>query len=388
MATTTDYYQVLSVSRDANGDVLKKAYRKLAVKYHPDKNPDDPSAEEKFKEISEAYDVLSDEDKRAAYDRYGHDAFKSGGMGNAAGGGGAYQDPFDIFKEVFGQQAGGGGGGGGIFEQFFGGGGQQQQAGGPRRGSDLRYGLEITLEEAAFGAEKDLELEKYANCDSCKGKGSKDSAGKKQCATCGGHGQVIASRGFFQVRQACPECNGAGTVIANPCDDCGGEGRLEKISRIKIKIPAGIREGSRLRSSGNGDAGPAGGMAGDLYVVVGIEPHKIFERENDDLFCEVPIGFTTAALGGELEVPTLEGKAAVKIPHGTQTGTLFRLKGKGVTALGTGRKGDLHVKVEVEVPTKLNSDQKKKLQVFSDTLKEHNNPSAKGFFDKAKEWFK
>lgn len=384
MATKEDYYELLGVDRSATGDQIKKAYRKLAVKYHPDKNPDDPSAEERFKKIGEAYEILMDENKRAAYDRYGHAAFEGGGMGGGRSTAGA--DPFDIFREVFG--GGGGGGGGGIFEEFFGGGARGRDASGRQRGSDLRYDLQITLEEAAAGCEKALELEKLVSCKTCNGSGVGAGGKMVSCRTCGGAGQVISSRGFFQVQQTCPDCRGAGQTISQPCKTCNGDGRTKETSRIKLRIPAGINEGSRLRSSGNGDAGVRGGPAGDLYVVIHIKEHPIFEREEEDLYCEVPVSFGKAALGGELVVPTLEGKASIKIPAGTQSGTTFRLRAKGIQDLSTGRKGDLHVRVQVEVPTKLSSEQKEQIEQFSDSVGEENSPLHESFFEKAKKFFK
>ncbi len=393
MSTKRDYYAVLEVDRKVSPEDLKKAYRKLAVKYHPDKNPDDKAAEDKFKELGEAYEVLADEQKRAAYDRFGHAAFAPGmgGGGAARGGGGGFHDPFDIFREVFGGGGGGGGAGGGmggIFEEFFGGGGGQRRGrDGKQRGSDLRYDLQITLEEAARGAEKEIEIEKLGACGDCTGSGSK-GGGTKTCTTCNGHGQVISSRGFFQIQQTCPECQGSGQIISNPCPTCKGQGRSEQRSRIKLRIPAGIQEGSRLRSSGNGESGMRGGPAGDLYVVIHLKEHEIFERDEDDLHCTVPMSFATAALGGEAMVPTLEGKASVKIPAGTQSGTIFRLRGKGMPELNTARKGDLLVHVQVEIPTKLNSAQREKLQAFQDSISGENTPMNEGFFEKAKRFFK
>jgi molecular chaperone DnaJ len=383
MTTKRDFYEVLGVERGASTDDIKKAYRKLAMQYHPDRNPGDKAAEEKFKELGEAYEILSDEQKRAAYDRYGHAAFQQGGMGGGGFGGGAGAvDPFEIFREVF----GGGGGGGGIFEEFFNGGGRRSRDG-RQRGSDLRYDLQITLEEAASGVEKELELEKLGACDECAGTGSK-GGGTKTCGTCKGHGQVIASRGFFQIQQTCPECGGTGQIISNPCGPCQGQGRRTTKSRIKLRIPAGIQQGSRLRSSGNGEAGLRGGTAGDLYVVIHLKDHDVFERDEDDLHCTVPIGFGVATLGGEATVPTLEGRASVKIPAGTQSGTIFRLRGKGMPELNSSRRGDLLVRTQVEVPTRLNSDQREKLRAFADSLGGENTPESEGFFERAKRFFK
>lgn len=382
MAAKRDYYEVLGVSKNASAEELKKAYRKLAVQYHPDKNPDDKSAEEKFKEIGEAYDVLNDEEKRAAYDRYGHQAF-AGGMGGPSAGGG-FHDPFDIFREVF----GGGGGGGGIFEQFFGGGGRSKRSSsGPARGSDLRVPLEITLEEAATGTEKDVELERLSGCKTCNGSGSSSGAGKKQCRTCGGVGQVISSRGFFQIQQTCPDCDGAGETVSDPCKACRGAGRQKERHRIRLKIPAGIEEGTQLRSTGNGDQGMRGGPTGDLYVLIHLRPHDVFERDGHDLHCDMPISFTTAALSGELEVPTLNGKATVKVPQGTQNGTTFRLRGKGMKVLGRDQFGDLYVHVQIAVPNKLTGEQREKLQEFAKALGENNSPLHESFFAKAKKFF-
>ena len=381
MATTKrDYYEVLSVSRGADGEEIKRSYRKLAVKFHPDKNPDDTEAEEKFKELGEAYDVLMDPDKRAAYDRYGHAAFA---QGTAARGG--FHDPFDIFREVFGS---GGGIGGGIFETFFGGGGAPVDHEGRQRGSDLRYDMQITLEEAAFGVEKEIEVRKLDACEKCQGKGAEPGSRTVPCSTCGGRGQVISSRGFFQVSQTCPRCRGVGQIVEKPCRVCEGEGRVEKSSRIKLKIPAGIAEGSRLRSSRNGEAGIRGGSPGDLYVVIHVKEHEIFQREEDNLYCEVPIPFSLAALGGEIPVPTLEGKAHLKVPAGTQSGQIFKLRGKGITNVEGRERGDLLARLIVEVPTRLNSEQRKKLEEFADLCGEENTPMGKSFLERAKEFFR
>ncbi|MCG8603134.1 MAG: molecular chaperone DnaJ [Verrucomicrobiales bacterium] len=380
-----DYYEILQVSRDADGTTIKKSYRKLAIKFHPDKNPDDPEAEEKFKEIGEAYEILMDEQKRAAYDRYGHRAF-SQGTGASAGGGFGGADPFDIFREVF-SGGGGGGGGGSIFDEIFGGGGASR-AERRKRGADLRYDLQITLEEAAEGVEKELKIERLVECESCEATGAEGGSGDvRSCPTCGGVGQVITSRGFFQVQQTCPDCNGSGESISNPCRECSGEGRVKGSSRIKLKIPPGIMEGGRLRSLGHGEAGRQGGPAGDLYVIIHIKAHEVFERDDSNLHCEVPLPFTLAALGGELIVPTLNGKASVKVAPGTQTNTVFRLRDKGLPDLQTGRKGDLLVNVQVEVPVKLSKDQEQILQQFADTVTEKNHPVGESFFSKAKRFF-
>jgi molecular chaperone DnaJ len=380
MATTDkrDYYDVLGVGRNATEEEVKRAYRKLAVKFHPDKNPDDPQAEEKFKELGEAYDVLMDPQKRAAYDRFGHSAFAPGGGGF---GGGTFHDPFEIFREVF----GGAGFGGGIFETFFGGGGRTEDR---RRGSDLRYDMEIKLEEAAFGAEKQIEIEKLDTCDKCGGSGAEPGSRAIRCPSCGGRGQVVSSRGFFQISQTCPHCHGAGEIIEKPCQKCHGDGRIEKLSRINLKIPAGIREGTRLRSLNNGEAGVNGGPPGDLYVVIHVKEHKIFQRESDDLYCEVPIPFWVATLGGEIDVPTLEGRAHLKVPAGTQSGQMFKLRGKGIVNVNGRGHGDLFARLIVEVPSRLNAEQRGKLEEFAALCGDENTPMRKSFFERAKEFFK
>lgn len=377
MASKRDYYEILGVGREATQEEIKKAYRKLAVKFHPDKNPGNKEAEESFKELGEAYEALSDVDKRAAYDRYGHSAFNGGG----GGGGGGFHDPMDLFSQVFGQAFGGG------FEEFFGGGGGRRQKGAKQRGSDLRYDLEIPLEEAARGVEKELEIERHTGCDACHSTGSKGSGGTRPCTTCAGRGVVARQAGIFIQQTTCPECRGAGETVSDPCSSCKGEGRVQRNSRIKIRIPGGVDTGTRLRSSGNGDAGVRGGAAGDLYVFLHVRDHDVFERDGADLFCEVPLPFSTAALGGELKVPTLDGQSSIKVPAGTQGGTVFRIRDKGVVNLSNGRRGDLHVKLQVEVPTKLNSDQQEKLRAFSESIGEHNSPMQESFFEKARRFF-
>ena len=369
-----DPYETLGVSRSAAVEEIKTSYRKLAMKYHPDRNPGDAAAEESFKEISQAYDILIDPEKRAAYDRYGYAAFQGPGGGPGAG----FHDPFDLFREVFGS------GGGGIFEHFFGGsGGGADQA----RGADLRYDLEIKLEEAARGVEKEIEIRKTGRCSACGGSGGGPGAHLHTCPTCRGRGQVIATRGFFQVAQPCPRCHGAGEMFDHPCKVCRGDGRAEITTRIKLKIPAGIEDGSRLRSGGNGEAGLRGAASGDLYVVVHIREHAVFARDGDDLFCEMPVSFVIAALGGEINVPTLEGKASIKVPAGTQNGTVFKLRGKGMPHLRGSGQGQLLVRAVVEVPTKLTPGQRRKLEEFAESCGDQNAPMARSFLERAKEFF-
>ncbi len=376
-----DYYEVLIVERMASTEEIKKSYRKLAVKFHPDKNPGDKTAEEQFKELGEAYEILSDPQKRALYDQHGHAAFDRRSGGFARGGGGGFHDPFDIFREVF-----GGGGGGSIFEDLFGGGRADPTQ--PQRGEDLRYDMEITFEEAANGCEKEITVTKPERCDVCDGSGAEAGSRVKTCPTCSGRGQVISSRGIFSIAQTCPACQGAGRVIEKPCKGCHGSGRRDRASKIKLRIPGGVDTGSRLRSIGNGQAGVRGGPHGDLYVVLHVKAHEIFQRDGDDLLCEVPIGFVQAALGTEIEVPTLAGKAEIKIPAGTQPGTMFRLKGKGVKNVQGYGHGDLHVRVQVEVPSHLTSAQKEKLQEFAELCNGKESPMSQGFFEKAKKLFK
>ena len=381
-----DYYELLGVEKSVTAEELKKAYRKKAVQYHPDKNPGDKAAEEMFKKVSHAYEVLSDAEKRAAYDRYGPAAFEGGAgaagpRGGGGMGGGGFHDPFDIFREVFGQQ--GGRGGGGIFEEMFGGGG----GGSGRDGADLRYDLEITLEDAARGVEKEISFRKQMACERCDGSGAEPGSKRVTCATCRGAGQVRRSGGIITFTQTCPTCGGAGTRIEKPCSGCRGEGRVARNTKLNVRIPPGVDTGSRLRSSGNGEAGLAGGQPGDLYIVLSVKEHELFERQGDDLFCEIPIKFTLAALGGSIEVPTLSGKAALKIPHGTQSGTTFRLRGRGMPSLRGGAQGDQLVRVQVEVPTVLSGEQRRLLEEFGRVSGDAAEPTSRYFFEKAKKFF-
>jgi len=382
-----DYYELLGVTRDVGEAELKKAYRKKAVQFHPDKHKGDKTMEEKFKQVSEAYDALKDPDKRAAYDRYGHAAFEGGGGGGGGfqrGGGGV--DPFDVFREVF----GGGGGGGGGFEDLFGGGGRSGGRGGAQAGSDLRYDLEISLVEAYRGTEKEITYRTSASCDRCNGQGAEPGSKVVTCSTCGGAGRVVSQRGFFQMQQTCPSCGGAGRMPEKRCTSCGGEGRQMKEKKVRIKIPAGIDTGQKLRSSGNGEAGVMGGPTGDLYVVVHVSDHNIFDREGSHLHCTVPIKFTLAALGGSIEVPTLSnesGRVNLKIPEGTQDGTIFKLRGRGMPELRGGGNGDQLVKVTIEVPRKLSVEQRKHLEAYALSSGDADQPMEEGFWEKAKKIF-
>ena len=374
-----DYYEILEVTHEATDTEIKKSYRRLAVKYHPDKNPVNAEAEEKFKQISQAYSVLSDPQKRQMYDQYGEDAFTHGG---GAGGGGF--DPFDLFREAF-----GGGGGGGIFDSFFGGGRRDPNA--PVDGNDLRYDLEIDFEDAVFGADRKIEFSRLAACEDCHGSGCEEGTSKKTCPRCHGRGQVSISQGFFSISQECPNCHGAGVTAEKPCKKCGGQG-VRKVKRtVSLHIPPGVDTGTRMRVSGEGEPGLRGGANGDLYVITHVREHNIFKRSGSSIFCEVPIDFTTAALGGEIEIPTVTGKATLKIPAGTQTGDKFLVRGKGMPALRGGGRGDQQVQVFVEVPRKLTAPQKEALQHFADLLKEKdqkgNHPLRESFFEKAKKFF-
>ncbi|NMG64288.1 molecular chaperone DnaJ [Azoarcus indigens] len=368
-----DYYEVLGVNRDAGDDEIKKAYRKLAMKFHPDRNPDNKEAEEKFKEAKEAYEMLSDPQKKAAYDRYGH-----AGVDPSMGGGQQGFDGFaDAFSDIFGDIFGGGGSGGRGRSNVY-------------RGADLRYNLEITLEEAARGAEKTIRIPTVEECETCHGSGAKPGTQAKSCPTCGGAGQVRIQQGFFSIQQTCPKCHGSGRIIPDPCRDCNGAGRVKKQKTLEVKIPAGIDEGMRLRHAGHGEPGVNGGPPGDLYVEIHIRQHAVFQRDRDDLHCEMPISFTTAALGGEIEIPTLDGMARLKIPAETQSGKVFRLRGKGIRNVRSQAPGDLMCHVVVETPVNLTDRQKELLREFEDVSSgdaERHNPKAKSWMDKVRDFF-
>lgn len=372
MADKRDYYEVLGVSRDASTEEIKKAYKKLAKQYHPDLNPDSKTAEEKFKEVNEAYSVLSDENSRARYDQFGHNDPGAGGFGGAGGG-------FDF--------SGFGGGFGDIFETFFGGGfggGRPQNPNAPRTGNDLRVDIEIEFEEAAKGVEKEISITRMEACTACHGSGAKDGTKRKTCAKCGGSGQIRVNQntafGQFQTVRSCPACGGSGSIIEEPCPSCNGSGRVRQKRKLKVNVPAGVDTGSRLRMQGEGEGGVNGGPAGDLYVYVTVRPHKYFRRDGDNVYLEQPISFTEAALGAEIEVPTLEGKVKLEIPEGTQTGTTFRLRGRGFPKLRGYGKGDQHVRVKISTPTRLNHEQKELLKKFADSFNQ--TEDKKGFFGK------
>jgi molecular chaperone DnaJ len=376
-----DFYEILGVAKDVTPADLKKAYRKLAVQYHPDKNQGDKAAEEKFKEISSAYEVLSDENKRAKYDRFGHDAYTSSGSG---GGGG---DPFDIFSQVFGG-GGGGGGGGSIFDQIFGGGGGGGgRRNGPAAGDDLRFDMELTFEEAVFGVKKEVAVEKTECCDRCTGNGAEPGSKVVKCGYCKGAGQVTMAQGFFSIRQDCPKCQGRGESFEKKCNTCSGKGAVRRKKNISVTVPAGVNTGNRMRVRGEGDAGMRGGPVGDLYVIMHVKNHEIFVRKDEDIECEVPISFATAAIGGTIEVPTLDGRANLKVSPGTQSGTVMRMRGKGVASLQGHGRGDQLVKVIVEVPTNLNDEQREALQAFAEACGDTAHPMKESFFEKAKRWF-
>jgi molecular chaperone DnaJ len=374
-----DFYETLGVAKNASDEEIKKAYRKLAMKFHPDRNPDSKQAEDKFKEAKEAYEMLSDPQKREAYDRFGH-AGVDPNMGGAGGAGAGFSGGFsDAFGDIFGDIFGGGGGG-------------ARQRGGPQvyRGADLRYNLDITLEQAANGFDTTIRVPSWDECDTCHGSGAKPGTSATTCGTCGGHGQVRMQQGFFSIQQTCPKCHGSGKVIADPCSPCAGSGRVKRNKTLEVKIPAGIDDGMRIRSTGNGEPGMNGGPPGDLYVEIHIKQHAVFQRDGDDLHCEMPISFAKAALGGEIEVPTLSGKVSFSVPEGTQSGKTFRLRSKGVKGVRSGFPGDLFCHVVVETPIKLTDRQKDLLREFEQLTAEggaKHSPQSKSWMDKVKEFF-
>jgi molecular chaperone DnaJ len=373
-----DYYAVLGLSRDASEEDIKKAYRKLAMKHHPDRNPDDKGSEEKFKEAKEAYEILSEPKKRAAYDQFGH-AGVDASAGFGAGRGGMGPEGFGGFADAFGD----------IFGEIFGQ-GQRGRGSGMFRGADLRYNLELSLEDAARGTEAKIRIPTLESCTTCHGSGSKPGTQPKTCTTCGGRGEVRVSQGFFSIQQTCPSCHGSGKVITDPCSACEGAGRIRRHKTLSVKIPAGVDQDDRIRLAGEGEAGVNGGPTGDLYVVVQLKPHPVFQREGADLHCEMPIGFATAALGGEIEIATLDGHAKIKVPPETQTGQVFRLRNKGIRPVRGSVTGDLYCHVAVETPVKLTARQKELLREF-EAINQQNpgahTPKAKNFFDKVKEFF-
>ena len=367
-----DFYDILGVSKSADADELKRAYRKLAMQLHPDRNPGDKSAEHKFKDINEAYDVLKDDQKRAAYDRFGHAAFENGSRGPGDFAGGFSGGFADIFEEMFGAM----------------GGGRRTQAG-PSRGSDLRYNLEVSLEDAFRGKQTTVRVATFANCDSCKGSGAEPGTSPAACRTCHGHGRVRAQQGFFTIERPCPTCQGSGQVIEKPCRPCGGQGRVRREKTLSVNIPPGVEDGTRIRLAGEGEVGMRGAPPGDLYIFVAIAQHAIFQRDGANIFCRVPIPFTTAALGGAIEVPTVEGsRTRVTVPPGTQSGHQFRLRGKGMTVLRSAVRGDMYIQAIVETPVNLNKRQQELLREFEQAGENRKtNPESEGFFARVKEFF-
>ena len=376
--TKTDYYEVLSVSKTASDVELKTAYRKLAMQYHPDRNPNNPQAEEQFKSCSEAYQVLSDPEKRAAYDRYGHAAFQGGGPGAGGPFSGGFtgnaQDLGDIFGDLFGEMFSGGGGGG-------------RRASRVQRGRDVRYDLTLEFEEAVFGKEREITVRRLDVCAECKGTGAAKGKTPVTCTQCGGRGQQRFQQGFFSVARTCSVCQGTGTLIVDPCKVCHGETRVQAEHKINVKVPAGVEQDTRIRYGGEGEAGKYGGPAGDLYVVLNVKAHEFFERDGDDLHCVLPVSFPQAALGTELEIQTMEGLETIKVPEGTQSGKEFRLRGKGVPHLNERGKGDLIVEVRVQTPGKMSKQQRELMRQLAETMTVDNAPRSRGLFEKVKEMF-
>ncbi len=367
------FYEVLSVSRSADGSEIKSAFRRLAKEYHPDRNHGNAEAEAKFKEIGEAYEVLKDPDKRAAYDQYGHAAFENGGGGPGAGFGNDFSSSMsDIFDDLFGEFVGGG----------------RRGTRHAQRGSDLRFNLDITLDDAFFGKTAKIEVPSSVPCEPCGGSGAKPGTAPTACPSCHGRGKVRASQGFFTIERTCPSCHGSGQVIQEPCESCHGHGRVMSERTLSVNIPKGVEDGTRIRLAGEGEAGLRGGPPGDLYIFLSIEPHAFFQRDGADLFCSVPLSMTTAALGGEFEAPTIGGgRTRVKVPEGTQSGKQFRLKGKGMPVLRSRQVGDMYIQVSVETPVRLSRQQKKLMQEFERLGSEKNNPESSGFFSRVKEFF-
>ncbi|MEL6952736.1 MAG: molecular chaperone DnaJ [Pseudomonadota bacterium] len=375
-----DYYEVLGVERGAAADDIKRAYRRKAKELHPDRNADKPEAEAQFKEVNEAYDVLKDADKKAAYDRFGHAAFDGGMAGGARGGyGGQGQGDFasafsDVFEDLFGDFMGGRGGGGGRNRAS--------------RGSDLRYNLRISLEDAYGGLSKSIRVPTSVTCEECSGSGAEGGAEPVTCPTCSGMGKVRAQQGFFTVERTCPTCSGMGQIIKNPCKTCGGAGRQESEKSLSVNIPAGVETGTRIRLSGEGEAGLRGGPTGDLYIFIEVAEHELFQREGMDLFCKVPVSMVTASLGGEIEVPTIDGgRSRVRVPEGSQSGRQMRLRGKGMPAIRSAASGDMYIEMSVETPVKLNAEQKELLRQFEESCAQSNTPNESGFFDRVKSFW-
>ncbi len=364
-----DYYEVLGITRTADGKEIKTAFRSLAMKFHPDRNPDNPTAEQSFKEINEAYEVLKSEDKRAAYDRFGHAAFENGGQGGPGGFGDFGSSMGDIFEDIFGDMMGG----------------RRRSSGGRERGADLRYNMEVTLEEAFEGKTAQIDIPSAVSCEECSGTGAKPGSSPSTCATCAGNGRVRANQGFFSVERTCPTCQGRGEIISDPCGECSGAGRVTKERSLSVNIPEGIEDGVRIRLTGEGEAGSRGGATGDLYIFISVKPHEFFQRDGSDLYCRIPVSMITAALGGQFEVTTLDAsKARVKIPEGTQTGKQFRLRGKGMPIMRSQNQGDLYIQVVTETPQKLSRKQRELLEEFEKLSSKENSPESTGFFSRMK----